>query len=64
LFSQHSKGTKAANARAASRAQMISKWAVIPTDFTEKGGELTPTQKLKRNVVLEKYKDQVDAFYV
>ena len=45
------KGLKAANQAATSRAQNVGKWAILSTDFTEKGGELTPTLKLKRSEI-------------
>lgn len=57
------KGVQAANEKAPSRAQNINKWSLIPTTFTENGGELTPTLKLKRNVTLEKYNDLVEKLY-
>jgi long-chain-fatty-acid--CoA ligase ACSBG len=56
-------GVKAANAKATSRAQTIGKWTLLPTDFTEKGGELTPTLKLKRSVASEKYISEIEAMY-
>jgi long-chain-fatty-acid--CoA ligase ACSBG len=56
-------GVKAANAKAASRAQNVGKWALLSTDFTEKGGELTPTLKLKRFVTVDKYADVIEAMY-
>ena len=52
----------AANARLQSYAQ-IKKFAVLPGDFTEEGGELTPTQKVKRKVVAEKYRGVIGALY-
>jgi long-chain-fatty-acid--CoA ligase ACSBG len=45
---------KVANSKTTSNAQIIQKWTWLPTDFSEKGGELTPTLKLKRNVAYEK----------
>ena len=39
-----------------SRAQNIRKFRLIPIDFSMEGDELTPTLKLKRRVVVEKYK--------
>jgi len=56
-------GMKKANDAATSRAQKVGKWSLLPTDFTEIGGELTPTLKLKRPIAEKKYSDQVEAIY-
>ena len=56
-------GMKLANSKATSNAQKVQKYAILPLDFTEKGGELTPTLKLKRSVVMEKYANVIDAVY-
>jgi long-chain acyl-CoA synthetase len=52
----------AANAQLQSYAQ-IKKFAVIPGELTEAGGELTPTQKMKRRVVAAKYGALLEALY-
>mmetsp|Transcript_26973 Transcript_26973/g.41814 ORF Transcript_26973/g.41814 Transcript_26973/m.41814 type:complete len:665 (+) Transcript_26973:133-2127(+) len=57
------KGMAVANDKTISRAQRVAKWAVVPTDFTEKGGELTPTLKLKRSVAEAKYSEIVEGIY-
>lgn len=57
-------GINRANEKATSRAQRVGKWALIDTDFSEKGGELTPTMKLRRSVAVEKYKDTINAMYI
>ncbi len=51
------------NAKVA-RYQTIKKIDVLLTEFTVETGELTPTMKIKRNVVSEKYRDAIAAFYV
>ena len=56
-------GMAKANGEATSRAQKVGKWALLSTDFTEPGGELTPTLKLKRSVAAEKYSAEIDALY-
>lgn len=46
-----------------SHAEGIKRFAVLPRDFTEAGGELTPTLKIKRHHVDEKYAAQIEALY-
>ena len=57
-------GIDRANKLAISAAQRINKWSIIPTDFSLASGELTPTLKLKRRVVLDNYADLIASFYV
>jgi long-chain acyl-CoA synthetase len=46
------------------RVEQIKKWVVVPDEWTPDSGELTPSLKLKRRVVLEKYADEIDSLYV
>jgi long-subunit acyl-CoA synthetase (AMP-forming) len=50
------------NAKVA-RYQTIKKIKILPTTFSVDGGELTPTLKVKRNIVNEKYATEIAAFY-
>jgi long-subunit acyl-CoA synthetase (AMP-forming) len=45
------------------RYQTIKKIKILPTVFSVDGGELTPTLKVKRNIVNEKYAAEIAAFY-
>jgi long-subunit acyl-CoA synthetase (AMP-forming) len=45
------------------RVQAVKKFRVIPKEFSIEGGELTPTMKVKRKVVTEKYKSEIDQLY-
>jgi long-chain acyl-CoA synthetase len=49
--------------KAVSKAEAIRVFRILPRDFTEEGGELTPSLKLKRNVVLKEYADEIAAIY-
>ena len=46
-----------------SHAESIRKFRILPVDFTEDTGELTPTMKVKRKVVAEKFADDIAAIY-
>ncbi len=48
---------------AVSRAESIRSFAVLDGDFTEENGYLTPSLKLKRNVVMRDFEDEVEALY-
>ncbi|OMJ90540.1 hypothetical protein SteCoe_7131 [Stentor coeruleus] len=51
------------NKQSTSRAQEIKKFKFIIQDFSIAGGELTPTLKVKRKVVLDKYKALIEKMY-
>jgi long-chain acyl-CoA synthetase len=48
---------------AVSRAEQIREFRILPVDFTEAGGEMTPTMKVKRSVVAEKYASDIASIY-
>jgi long-chain acyl-CoA synthetase len=45
------------------RVEQVKKWRVLPLDFTQETGELTPTLKLKRKVVCERYGRWIEEMY-
>jgi long-chain acyl-CoA synthetase len=49
--------------KAVSHAEAIKKFSILGVDFTEEGGELTPTMKHKRNVVAKEFAGDIDALY-
>ena len=49
--------------RTVSKAEAIRKFTILPVDFTEDTGELTPTLKVKRKVVAEKFAADIAALY-
>ena len=49
--------------KAVSKAESIRKFAILDVDFTEESGHLTPSLKLKRNVVMRDFADDVEALY-
>jgi long-chain acyl-CoA synthetase len=50
------------NARFA-RVEQVKKIEILPNDLSQETGELTPTMKVKRNVVAEKYEEQIEGMY-
>jgi len=49
--------------KAVSKAESIRKFAILTEDWTEAGGQLTPSLKLKRNVVHKECAEQIAALY-
>ena len=52
----------AVNEKLAHYEELVS-WALLPEEFTIEGGELTPTQKVKRRVVDKKYSEVIGRVY-
>jgi long-chain acyl-CoA synthetase len=53
---------QAVNRDLASYEQIVA-WTLLPDEFTLEGGELTPTQKVKRRVIHDKYGEQIESLY-
>ncbi len=62
LVAEIQKAVDEAN-KAVSNAEAIKKFTILQEDWTEEGGQLTPSMKLKRNVVMKEYASEVDALY-
>src|SRR4051794_4536431 len=45
------------------RVEQIKRFAILDHDLSQETGELTPTLKVKRNVIYDKYAEDLDALY-
>jgi len=45
------------------QVEQIKKFELLPREWSVEGGELTPTLKLKRKVIMEKYKDAIERIH-
>jgi long-chain acyl-CoA synthetase len=45
------------------RVEQIKRFAILPRDFSQEEGELTPTLKLRRKVVHEHFADEIEQLY-
>ncbi|HLL35609.1 MAG TPA: AMP-dependent synthetase/ligase [Streptomyces sp.] len=48
---------------AVSKAESVRKFRILPSQFTEDSGHLTPSLKLKRNVVAKDFAEEIEAIY-
>ncbi|MEO6886268.1 MAG: AMP-dependent synthetase/ligase [Jatrophihabitantaceae bacterium] len=49
--------------KAVSKAESIRKFTILADDWTEEGGQITPSLKLKRNVVMKENASEIQALY-
>ena len=49
--------------RSLARYETLKKVLLVPDEFTAEGGALTPTLKLRRKVIEERYRRQIDDLY-
>jgi len=62
IHAEVARGVEAANAKLA-RVEQIKKFKLLPTDWLPGGDELTPTMKLKRRPIDDKYAAEIAALY-
>ena len=48
---------------AVSRAESIRRFKILPVDFTEQGGYLTPSLKVRRNMVTKDFAAEIESLY-
>ncbi|GAA3734433.1 long-chain acyl-CoA synthetase [Spinactinospora alkalitolerans] len=49
--------------KSVSRAESVRKFTILPVDFTEEGGQLTASLKVKRHIVVKQFGDEIEAIY-
>jgi long-chain acyl-CoA synthetase len=62
VLAEVSRAVEEANTRVA-RVEQVKKWIVVPDEWSPESGELTPSLKLKRNVVLDRYAGEIEELY-
>jgi long-subunit acyl-CoA synthetase (AMP-forming) len=62
LIEEVQRGVDAANEDLA-RVEQVKRFAILPADWEPGGDELTPTMKLKRKPILEKYAAEIESLY-
>lgn len=62
LITEIQRAADAAN-KAVSRAESVRRFAILGTDFTEAAGQLTPSAKVRRDVVARDYAADIEALY-
>jgi len=46
-----------------SRVEQVKKWTILGQEWTSDSGELTPTMKLKRAVIHDRYREEIESMY-
>nr|XP_048283464.1 long-chain-fatty-acid--CoA ligase ACSBG2 isoform X3 [Myodes glareolus] len=64
IYTAIQRGIDNVNQEVISDAQRIRKWTILEKDFSIQGGELGPTAKLRRRVITQKYRAQIDNMYL
>jgi long-subunit acyl-CoA synthetase (AMP-forming) len=63
IFLAHVQGRVERLNRGLARYETVKRVALLPSELSVEAGELTPTLKLKRRVILERHREVVDALY-
>ncbi|KAM9744488.1 long-chain-fatty-acid--CoA ligase ACSBG2-like isoform 1-T2 [Menidia menidia] len=63
VYNAIQKGIERVNAKSTSNAQKVQKWILLEKDFSIGGGELGPTLKLRRPIVVKMYQEKINEMY-
>ncbi|XP_068167079.1 long-chain-fatty-acid--CoA ligase ACSBG2-like [Antennarius striatus] len=63
IYKAIQEGLDRVNARATSNAQRVQKWVILEREFSVTGGELGPTMKLRRPIVVKMYQEKINEIY-
>ncbi|XP_034026833.1 long-chain-fatty-acid--CoA ligase ACSBG2-like isoform X2 [Thalassophryne amazonica] len=63
MYNSIQEGFERVNAKATSNAQKVQKWIILDQDFSVARGQLGPTLKLRRPVVMKMYQDKINEMY-
>ncbi|KAM9393197.1 long-chain-fatty-acid--CoA ligase ACSBG2-like isoform 1-T1 [Pholidichthys leucotaenia] len=63
IYNAIKEGIERVNAKSTSNAQKIQKWVILNRDFSVGGGELGPTMKLRRPIVVKMYQEKINEMY-
>jgi long-chain acyl-CoA synthetase len=62
VLAEVERGVAAANSHLA-RPEQVRRYTVLPNEWTAQGGELTPSLKRRRRVIIDKYAKEIEALY-
>ncbi|XP_041856454.1 long-chain-fatty-acid--CoA ligase ACSBG2-like [Melanotaenia boesemani] len=63
IYKAIQEGMERVNAKSRSNAQKVQKWVILEQDFSVSGGELGPTLKLRRPIVVKMYQEKINEMY-
>ncbi|MED6233654.1 Long-chain-fatty-acid--CoA ligase acsbg2 [Ataeniobius toweri] len=63
IYKAIQEGMERVNATSTSNAQKVQKWVILEQDFSVGNGELGPTLKLRRPIVVKMYQDKINELY-
>ncbi|XP_070689704.1 long-chain-fatty-acid--CoA ligase ACSBG2-like [Pempheris klunzingeri] len=63
IYKAIQEGFERINAKATSNAQRVQKWIILERDFSVVGGELGPTMKLRRPIVVKMHEEKINEMY-